>query len=82
MPSWITALLTLLFGFFKQRGPSQATREAERAGAAVSALQTAEAHNAEVQQAAVAADNASRAVSDPSGLSRYAAADPNNRDNR
>ncbi len=80
MPAWITALITFLFGLWKQRGPSQQTQEAERAGAAVSALQTSEAHNAEVQQAAEAATAARAAVASDDGLCKYEARDPNNRD--
>lgn len=74
MPSWITALLTFLLGLWKQRGPSQQTVEAERAGAAVQSAQASqEAVKAEqrIAQAEVDAPKTQAEIEDRLGKGTF-----------
>lgn len=66
--------------FIKAMKPPIAVVEAEKAGAAESALSTAEAHNAEVERTAAAVNAVDDAIATDDGLRKYEQSDPNNLD--
>lgn len=81
--AWLLSLLEKLgLDFLASRGPPPVVVEAEKAGSATRALADVENADAKAQTAATAANDAGRAIATDDGLSKYEAADPNNRDSR
>ena len=75
-------LIKALLGVFLQPRASRAEVQAQTVGETTTALKVEVKANADVQKAADAADAVRRATDSNSGLRRYVATDPNNRDNQ
>lgn len=82
MPSWITWIIQALIALWKSRGPSQVQQEAEKAGAAEAELASKGEADAQVTKAAAAGVAVDASIAGDSGLRKYEASDPNNRDNQ
>ena len=84
--TWVVSILTLIlnFGlkFFQSQKPPVEVTEAEKAGAAEQALSNIEVSDAKVEAAAKTANATIVDVSTTTGLSKYEASDPNNRDGK